>query len=94
MIKILVTEKMVNRSGKTGDGRPWSARSQECYVDTGFQFPERFELPIDDNSTPFVPGEYFLGSGSLHIEMKFGRPILNLKDRGPWQLHRVPTKAA
>jgi hypothetical protein len=75
MIKIVVTSPEIREMKGTGktSGKPYHLRIQTCHAFTvdpdGVQseFPDKFELMLEDGQAPFARGQYLLAPSSLSV---------------------------
>jgi len=71
-------------SAKTG--KPYSIRDQEawmyCYDRDGkpHSHPQRIRLTLDDDQSPYAPGNYILDPSSIYVD-RFGQPSLRARLR-------------
>lgn len=80
----VMSDKVDERSGRNERGF-WSIRRQEVYVNTGKQYPEAFEITLEDGQAPYKPGKYILGLGSFQrgkygLELVRNLPLISLSD--------------
>jgi len=80
----VMSDKVDERSGRNERGF-WSIRRQEVYVNTGKQYPEPFEIALEDGQPPYKPGKYILGLGAFQrgkygLELTRNIPLVSLAD--------------
>lgn len=84
MIKITVTSTPIREMkgiGKTSN-KPYHMRIQTAYAHTvdkdgvHADFPEKFELVLEENQTPYERGEYTLAAPSFYVSRE-GRLALS-----------------
>lgn len=97
MIKIVVSSpdfREMKGVGKTS-GKPYHMRIQTAHAFTVStdgvvaEFPDKFEIALEDNQVPYPRGVYTLAPSSVSVSRDFGR----LEVRTP-RLVAVPSKAA
>lgn len=80
----VMSDKVDERSGRNERGF-WSIRRQEVYVNTGKQYPEPFDITLEDGQAPYKPGKYILGLGAFQrgkygLELVRNLPLISLSD--------------
>ena len=64
-------------SGTSKAGRPFHIRKQQAYLfRPGEQYPDRFQVRLEDNQPPYTPGHYMVDMSSVRVsrygELEFG----------------------
>ncbi len=95
MIKITVAQTTVRELSGTSSksGKPYAMRFQNAYAFTQDRegntppFPEKFEINLDRDQAPYVPGDYTLQPSAVYVD-RDGRLAVSPR-LTPW---KAPTK--
>lgn len=62
-----------------GDRKEIAFREQKAAIETGEDFPQPFNITLDDDQRPYVPGIYHLDLSCVEVNeykgLKFGRRV-------------------
>lgn len=62
-----------------GDRKEIAFREQKAAIETGEDFPQPFNITLDDDQRPYPPGLYHLDLSSIEVNeykgLKFGRRV-------------------
>lgn len=79
MLKVIIdeTENVRINQGTSKSGAPFKMISQKAWVyQKGAPYPIELEFPLEDNQTPYAPGEYMWDMESLLSKGNFGSPAI------------------
>lgn len=62
-----------------GDRKEINFREQKAAIESGEDFPQPFNVQLDDDQRPYPPGHYQIDLGSIEVNeyggLKFGRRV-------------------